>query len=178
MLVHWKNQPDANMDIWIATFDGDREPRPFVDAGSNAFEPAISPDGRWLAYESGESDRPEIEIFVQPFPDGGKRHQISTGGGRTPVWSPDGRGIYYRNEEDQTLVAPVTTNPRFRAGAAQVLLEGQYAAGTYGWYPNFDIAPDGKSFVMIKEDESWGRATEVRVILNWFDELKRLAPTE
>jgi hypothetical protein len=59
-----------------------------------------------------------------------------------------------------------------------VLLEGQYAVGTYVWCPNFDIAPDGKSFVMIKADEEWGRATEVRVVLNWFEELKRLAPSE
>ena len=180
MLVYRRHLPsesDTKGGIWIAARDGDREPRPFVATGLGGYGPAISPDGLWLAYVSLESGRPEI--YVQPFPDGGERHQISTDGGRYAVWSPDGGSIYYRNEEeDQTLVVPVTTNPEFRAGAAQVLLEGQYAIGTYVWYPNFDIAPDGKSFVMIKEDESWGRTTEIRVVLNWFEELNRLAPTE
>jgi hypothetical protein len=169
--------PEAETDsgIWIAARDGDREPHPFVATDAPEFGQAISPDGRWLAYVSKESGRPEI--YVQPFPDGGERHQISTDGGLYPVWSPDGRSIYYRNEEEnQTLVVPVTTNPRFRAGAAQVLIEERYEMGNFMFYPNFDIAPDGKSFVMIKPDEEWGRATEIRVVLNWFEELKRLAP--
>ena len=104
---------------------GDREPRPLLATGANEVGPAISPDGVWLAYVSGESGR--REIYVQPFPDGGERHQISTDGGLYPVWSPDGRIIYYRKwEEGQTLAVPVTTNPRFRAGAPHVLLEGQF----------------------------------------------------
>jgi Tol biopolymer transport system component len=180
MLVYWRylpSQQEKGTDTWIATRNQDREPRPFVPTGASGTGQTISPDGRWLAYVSGESDRPEI--YVQPFPDGGERYQVSTAGGLYPVWSPDGRSIYYRNEEeDQTLVVPVATNPRFRAGAPQVLLEGQYEIGTWVWYPNFDIAPDGKSFVMIKADESRGKATGVRVVLNWFEELKRLAPTE
>jgi len=180
MLVYWKalqSQPEKGFDTWIATRNRDREPRPFVATGASEFGPAISPDGRWLAYVSDESGR--YEIYVQPFPDGGERHQISTDGGVTPVWSPDGRSIYYRtNPGDQIMNAPVTTDPRFRAGAAQVRLEVQYEAGTYITNPNFDIAPDGKSFVFVKADEDWGRATEIRVVLNWFEELKRLAPAE
>ena len=180
MLVYSRyllSQPEKGFDTWIATRNRDREPRPFVATGASGYGQAISPDGEWLAYVSDESGRPEI--YVQPFPKGGERHQISTDGGLHPVWSPDGRSIYYRNEEeDQTLVASVTTNPRFQAGAARVLLEGQYAVGTYMSCPNFDIAPDGKSFVMVKADEEWGKATEIRLVQNWFEELKRLAPTE
>jgi hypothetical protein len=59
-----------------------------------------------------------------------------------------------------------------------VLFEGQYASTVWQDAPNFDIAPDGKSFVMIKPDEEWGKATEISVVLNWFEELKRLAPTD
>jgi serine/threonine-protein kinase len=174
------SQPENGYDIWIAARDGDRKPRPF--AVTAAFETglAISPDGQWLAYGSVESGW--SEIYVQPFPDGGERHQVSTAGGMTPVWSPDGRSIYYRAYDRSgtppILTVPVTTKPRFRPGAAQVLLDGQYEAGAYTWGPNFDIAPDGKSFVMVEADESWGKATEVRVVLNWFEELKRLAPTD
>lgn len=170
------SKPENLNDIWITARDGVQAPRLLIATGASEFGPAISPDGRWLAYVSGEPGR--FEIYVQPFPDGGERHQISTDGGITPVWSPDGRSIYYgTNLADRILRVPVTTNPRFRAGAAQVLLEVQYQEATYMLAPNFDIAPDGKSFVMVKADESWGKPTEVRVVLNWFDELERLAPT-
>ncbi|MCW8984527.1 MAG: hypothetical protein OQK55_04230, partial [Thermoanaerobaculales bacterium] len=177
------SQPENERDIWILDLDGDRKPRPLVATRALEMGAAISPDGQWLAYASNESG--QLEIYVQPFPGGGERHQVSTAGGAKPVWSPDGRSISYRAIEGwegqfayPILTVPVTTNPRFRAGAAQVLFEEPYEAGTYMWSPNFDIAPDGKSFVMITPDESWGRATEVRVVLNWFEELKRLAPTE
>jgi serine/threonine-protein kinase len=168
-----RSQPEDWGDIWMAARDGDPEPRPFVATGAYEWGASISPDGHWLAYVSGEPGR--TEIFVQPFPDGGERHQISTDGGFNPVWSPNGRSIYYVWGY-QLLAVSVATEPRFRAGAAQVLLEGEYEVGTYVNIRNFDIAPDGKSFVMVKPDEEWGTATEVRVVLNWFEELKRLAP--
>jgi serine/threonine-protein kinase len=163
-------------DIWMAARDGDREPSPLVATDAVEFGPALSPDGRWLAYVSDESGR--YEIYVQPFPDGGERHQISSDGGLMPVWSPDGGFIYYRGGGNKIMAASITTNPRFRAGAAQVFLEWNYEEGSYLWSPNFDIAPDGKSLVFVKADEEWGRATEIRVVFNWFEELKRLVPTE
>ena len=169
-----RSQAEHLPNIWIASRDGEPEPRMFVATAVPESGPVISPDGEWLAYVSRESGR--WEIYVQPFPDGGERHQISIEGGHSPVWSPDGQVIYYRNGY-QFLAVPVTTKPRFRPGTAKVLFEGQYAIGTYLGFSNFDIAPDGKSFVMIKADEEWGRATEVRVVLNWFEELERLAPT-
>ena len=168
-------QAGIRSDLWIATREGDREPLPLVATGALEGGAAISPDGRWLAYKSNESGR--YEIYVQPFPEGGERHQISTDGALPPVWSKDGQTVFYQNE-DQVLAVPVSTAPRFRAEAPRVLFEGEYEKASYVTHPNFDIAPDGKSFVMVKPDEEWGRATEIRVILNWFEELKRLAPTE
>jgi serine/threonine protein kinase/Tol biopolymer transport system component len=184
-LVYFRDlpsQPENGKDIWMVDRDGDREARPLVATRAGEKGAAISPDGEWLAYTSNESG--QWEIYVQPFPAGGVRHQVSAAGGENPVWSPDGSSIYYRAIEGgqfavSVLTAPVTTKPRFRAGAPQVLFEERlYEVGTYGWGPIFDIAPDGKSFAMVKADESWGRASEVRVVLNWFDELKRLAPAE
>jgi serine/threonine-protein kinase len=175
-LVYHRGSPsDLSWDIWIAARDGDPEPRPLLTTRAvPQVGPAISPDGRWLAYVSAESG--EFQVYVQPFPEGGERHQISTDGGVKPVWSPDGRRIYYR--WDQILAVSVSTAPRFRAGAPQTLLKGQYEIGTFITSPNFDIAPDGTSFVFVKADEEWGRATEIRLVLDWFEELKRLAPTE
>jgi len=180
-LVYWRTMPTlANggvSHIWFAARSGDLPPSPFVDAGARAYGPAISPDGRWLVYVSSESGRPEI--YVQPFPDGGVRHQVSTDGGQKPVWSPDGHAIYYRSVEgDRLMQVRVSTSPRFRANAATVLFEGRYTQGAYINQRDYDVAPDGKSFVMVNPDTEWGRATEVRVVLNWFEELERLAPTD
>ena len=170
-----RSQAEHLPNIWIASRDREPEPRMFVATAVPDSGPVISPDGEWLTYHSDESGR--YQIYVEPFPGGGERHQISIEGAASPVWSLDGQVIYYRRG-DQILAVPVTTKPRFRPGAARVLFEGQYAFGTYRTFPNFDIAPDGKSFVMIKADEQWGKATEIRLVQNWFEELKRLAPTE
>jgi serine/threonine-protein kinase len=170
-----ESEADYHTAIWIAARDGDPEPRELVAVGAVATMPLISPDGEWLAYESDESGRKEI--YVEPFPDGGERHQVSTDGARRFVWSPDGRNIYYQRNL-KTMKVAVSTTPRFRAEPPEVLFEAEYETGNYSWAQNFDIAPDGKSFVMVKADEEWGRATEIKVVLNWFEELKRLAPTE
>jgi serine/threonine-protein kinase len=174
-IKYFESEAGFHHAIWIAARDGDPEPRELVAASATLSMPLISPDGEWLAYASDESGR--SEIYVQPFPDGGERHQVSTDGAGDHVWSPDGRSIYYRPGR-KTMKVAVSTKPRFRAEAPKVVLEGEFEFGNYIWTPNFDIAPDGKSFVMIKADEEWGRGTEIRVVLNWFDELKRLAPTE
>jgi serine/threonine-protein kinase len=178
-LVYWRRyrrlKTGDTPGIWLADLAGDRSLRPFSTAGSKAYGPALSADGRWLAYVSEESDRPEV--YVQPFPDGGDRHQVSTDGGQKPVWSPDGRAIYYRTVEANTFMrVPVDTSRGFRAGAATVLLEGTYQEGPYYNQRDYDIAPDGSSFVMVKPDDEWGKATEIRMVFNWFDELERLVP--
>jgi Tol biopolymer transport system component len=115
------SQPENHRDIWIVDRDGDREPRPLFETGAREMGPAISPDGEWLAYVSWESG--QAEIYVQPFPAGGERHQVSTAGGMKPVWSPDGRSIYYRAFEGgqwvrPILTAPVTTTPRVSRGSS------------------------------------------------------------
>jgi serine/threonine-protein kinase len=180
MLAYWKfrvsEHEPGQYDLWITDIDGDREPRPLVATEAQDFGAAISPDGRWLAYVSDVSGR--SEIFVQPFPQGGERRQITTDEGEKPIWSPDGRTVYFTDAyySGRIMAVPVSTMPRFQSQAPRTLLEPQRELAGYRGHPNFDIAPDGKSFVMIKSDEEWGRTSEIRVILNWFEELERLAP--
>jgi serine/threonine-protein kinase len=174
LVYHRYSASEQSAGIWITALDGDPEPRPLVASGAGEGAPAISPDGDWLAYASPESG--QIQVYVQPFPDGGERHQVSTDGGLKPVWSPDGGSIYYRSGDGQVMVVAVSTSPRFRAGDSEVVGDDEYLIGTHMLSPNFDIAPDGRSFAFVKADEEWGRATEIRLVLDWFEELKRLVP--
>jgi serine/threonine-protein kinase len=133
--------------------------------------PAISPDGKWIAYQSTESG--EMEIYVRPFPDtAAGRWQISVGGGFAPLWSPDGKEIFYRTQRDLFAVTFRTT-PTFQHSAPQrVLSLNDYVlAGTRGI--RYDVAPDGR-LLLLKEA---GRESRNRVVVvqHWFEELRRLA---
>lgn len=147
-----------------------REPESLQTPG---FGPKLSPDGRWLAYVSG---RP-LEVFVQRFPDGGGKWQVSSGGGSNPVWSPDGREIFYQVVQQRTrfMVVPIETDPVFSAGSPRLLFEyaDVQASGTVG-FPNYDVSPDGKTFVVVKRPPP---VTEFNVVLNWFEELERRVPS-
>ncbi len=102
------------------------------------------------------------------------RQQVSTDGGAAPVWSPDGRTLYYRNE-NRMMAAPIRGSSELNVGTPRVLFEGQYYRG-YPLNPRtYDLAPDGQRFVMILP-ESGSTPTEFQIVLNWFEELQRLVP--
>jgi Tol biopolymer transport system component len=135
--------------------------------------PAISPDGRWIAYESTESGA--MEVYVRPFPDtSASRVQISQGGGFAPLWSKDGREIYYRNDRSLMAVA-ITTTPTFTAAPPEALfrLSGYVLAGTRGI--RYDVAPDGR-FLMLKDEDGRDTRDRIVVVQHWFEELGRLVP--
>ena len=126
----------------------------------------FSPDGRWLAYESDESGHPEI--YVRQYPGPGGQLQISSDGGTRPIWSHDGRQLFYRNG-DKLMTVPIEPKPTFSAGTPRLLFQGTYlATGRY-----YDVMPDGKHFVFIKEGEQGQRNLQISVVLNWSDELKQ-----
>jgi Tol biopolymer transport system component len=137
--------------------------------------PAISPNGRWIAYESAASGRPEI--YVERYPELGNRQQISTDGGRIPLWSRDGRELFFSGYPTQEMFAVrVQTETGFVAERPQVLFQFPMflIAGTRG----YDVAPDGR-FVVIRsgQAEAGGQTgSNIVVIQNWFEELKRLVP--
>jgi Tol biopolymer transport system component len=142
---------------------------PFGEGG-----PMFSPDGRWVAYASNESGR--SEIYVQMYPGPGGKWQISTDGGIEPMWNRNGRELFFRNGNRMMAVA-ITAQPEFAAGRPTVLFEGQYEA-TLVSNANYDVTPDGQRFLMLKATGAQEDApTQINVVLNWFEELKRRVPT-
>ncbi len=168
-LAFCQRDPSTGRDLWLFPLEGDRKSQPFLRAPLDQCVPMFSPDGRWLAYESNETGR--SEIYVQPFPGPGGKWQISTEGGVRPVWARNGQELFYRND-DKLMVASITTEPSFSAGKPRLVFEGRY------WHAglDYDIAPDGQHFVMIKESTEQMAPTQINVVLNWFEELKRRVP--
>ena len=138
--------------------------RRLVATPANEQEPALSPDGRWLAYQSDGSGT--NEIYVQAFPDGGQREAVSAGGGVDPVWAADGSELYYRRG-NTILAVPVRTGPRFQLmGAPTDLFTRPYDFTQTG---NWTLGPGGR-FLMIKADPT--TTTRFQVVFNWFEEIR------
>ena len=162
------NSDVTGRDIYIFRPEG---LQPLVRTPFNEGSPTFSRDGRWLAYSSDASGR--YEIYVQPYPGPGGRSQISTEGGAEPVWSRNGRELFYRSG-DKMMAADIDTRSSFSAGKPKSLFQGLYQP-TPIFEANYDVAPDGR-FLMIKPGGEEQAPTQVNVVLNWFEELKRLVP--
>ena len=109
---------------------------------------------------------------MQPYPGPGAKRVVSTNGGEEPVWSPDGRELFYRTG-DSMMTVSIETRPAFTSGPPRSLFEWRFIQTT----PSnlYDVSPDGKQFLMIRRDRN--RLVELNVVLNWAEELKRLVPT-
>ena len=149
--------------------------RPFLQGPANESGPQFSPDGHWLAYVSDESGR--SETYVQPYPPGrGEQHLISTEGGTEPVWNRNGRELFYRSG-NKMMAVDIVTQPSFAASKPRMLFEGPYLPNPFAPSPNYDVSPDGQRFLMIKPTEqAQAAATQINVVLNWFEELKQKVP--
>src|SRR5262249_42060876 len=134
-----------------------------------------SPDGLWIAYTSDDSGA--YQVYVQPFRGPGGKTQISTDGGQFPRWARNGRELFYRNG-DKMMAVDIETKPALRAGKPTVLFEGRYEASSSYRQPGtgYDVSPDGKRFLMIRASGEQPATTQVQVVQEWFEELKRRAP--
>ena len=131
--------------------------------------PSLSPDGRWLAYESDASGR--AEIYVQPFPASDATYQLSSEGGNFPLWSAASDQIYYRRGRAVVAVA-VDGSDGFVVASTQVLFSSPFDVGNH----YFDVSPDGEHFLMLRP--ALRGVEELVVVENWFAELERLAPAD
>ena len=167
------------MDIWMVPVAGPRTAAvALLNGPSNETNATVSPDGRWLAYESNESG--QVEIYVRPFPHVNTgRWQISTRGGTRAQWSPDGRELFFyvgAGTRGTLMAVPVESGSTFRAGVPRMLFEGNYPAPNTGG-GLYDVSRDGQRFLMIKGEDAESAPRHLTVVLNWLEELKRLVPT-
>ncbi len=158
---------DIGWDIMIMDMENNKKISKFIATEHSERHPRISPDDNWLAYEANETGRKEI--YITKFPDKGAKWLISTDGGEEPIWSPDGRKLYYRYREN-VFVVEISIDPYFRASKPKILFSGKYRHSIFGW--NYDIHPDGDKFVMVKGAEIDISRNQVNIIKNFDQELE------
>ena len=159
--------PNTGADIWTVQLDADRTPHPLVRTPFNEENPQIAPDGRRLAFQSDETQR--YEVYVEPFPGPGAKRRVSVNGGTVPMWSRDGRELFFI-EGDTLMVARVEPGESFAVDKPQALFTGMSK-----FFGSYDTAPDGR-LLMIQKSEQELSSREINIIVNFFEELKRLAP--
>ena len=173
LLLFEEQSTETDTDIWKVSFDGDQTPESVLHEPYAERRPAVSPDGRWIAYQSDESG--QWQVWVRPFPDvESGRWSVGTGG-VTPKWSPDGQELYYRGDSAMMAVG-IDTTDGFAAGSAVRLFEDRYVIGPVrgNFADQYAVAPDGR-FLMMKE---LPLAAELIVVRNWAEELKQLLPVD
>jgi serine/threonine-protein kinase len=151
---------------------GDTTVVPLVDGPATEGKAALSPDGRWLAYASDESGA--FEVYVRPFPEAASaRWQVSAGGGTDPVWSRDGKELFFISGQQEMMTAEVAPGPAFTTAPPKPL----FATGPYtpiAPIASFDVHPDGKRFLMLRETTPTER-NELIMVQNWVEEMRARA---
>ena len=151
---------------------GDTTLVPLVASPATEMFPALSPDGRWLAYSSNESGT--SEIYVRPFPETATaKWQVSTAGGTEPIWAATGHELFYINGKSQMVSAEIRLAPAFSVGEQHTLFStaSYVRAGSH----SYAVVPDDRRFLMVREGDATQQGDLV-LAENWFQELKAKAP--
>jgi eukaryotic-like serine/threonine-protein kinase len=144
------NQVSSNPDVWAVPLTGDKKPFPVLQSRANEVFPQVSPDGKWLAYQSTETGRPEI--YVKQFPEGPGKWQVSTDGGQFPRWRRDGKELYFVLAPSMMAVEIRVVGSSVQAGVPQTLfgINNPVAAGlqVHNLYHRFAVTADGQRFLL------------------------------
>jgi Tol biopolymer transport system component len=152
--------------IWVLPLFGDRKPFAYVQTEFQENQPRLSPDGRWLAYRSNGSKRDEI--YVVSFPQPGGKWQISTNGGQDPVWSRDGRELYYYSLDGKIMTVDIMARPQFQFGVPKALFEVRIPTNNT---TSSAVSEDGRFLLPVIVEQ--GPAKPMTVVLNWPAMLKK-----
>jgi serine/threonine-protein kinase len=167
----------SNRDLMVLTLTGDRRIERLVNTPASESNGVVSPNGRWLAFESNASGL--FEVYVRPFSRGSSAEwQISSGGGMQPLWSRDGRELFYLTLTGTLMSVSVDDATTWRTSRTVEVLKDIYPG--IGGFRSYDVSLDGKRFLVLREHLASGSLAPARgivVVQNWFTELNRRAPT-
>jgi eukaryotic-like serine/threonine-protein kinase len=176
-LLYSATGQNGRVELWVLPVAGgtppDSKPVPYLQEPYNERQGQFSPDGRWIAYSSDESG--SNQIYVQSFPAGAGKFQVSTAGGLQPRWRRDGKEIFYISADGRLTAVDVKTSPKFETGAPQALFDAQLTGvGLARPYFRYDVAADGKRFLVntVAADRAGPAPTPITVIVNWPAALK------
>ena len=173
LVMFSENDPITRADLWVLRLDGEQAVRSWVKTEFSEAEPAISRNGRWVAFVSDQTGTPEV--WIRPFPGPEPPVRVSPNGGHDPVWSHDGKELFYQAGTKMMAVDLTETGTDLQWKPPRELFDGGFVAYVPGSPRTYDVARDGR-FIMTEPNEAAEPPTLV-LIRNWFDELKRLVPT-
>jgi len=166
VLAYHEEHPDSSLDIWLLKMN-DRKPEPFLQTRFNERQPTFSPNGLWIAFVSDQSG--QDEVYVRAFADKNESTNVSSAGGKWPMWHLNSQQLYYRFR-DQLMAVAITTNPKFSAAPAREL----FVMHTRGGQMN--ISPKSARFLFVEADLAQ-EVSQLNVVLNWFEELNSKVPS-
>ena len=158
-------------DIYAIRPGLDSSARPIVAGPAEEFSPALSPDGRWLAYASDETGR--TEVYVRPFPNAGAaKYTVSYNGGAEPLWSHSGKELFFRDGAENLVAADIAPGDAFRVTSESALFS-THEYVTDNRHHSYTVSLDDRSFIFVKAPILSGMPVQMVITLNWFEELKR-----
>jgi serine/threonine protein kinase/Tol biopolymer transport system component len=170
-IIYRQNDPKTKSDVWVLPVgNGETQPFPVLRTEANEAAGSLSPDGRWLAYASDESGL--YEVYVQSFPKGGGKRQVSTGGGNHPRWRRDGRELFYYAPDGKLMAAPVERAESFEVGAVIALFEFRAGNVLTSTRAPYAVTADGQRFLINAAVETEPNAP-LTVVVNWAAGVKR-----
>ena len=144
-----------------------RQVRPLVQTRARELNGIVSPDGRWLAYESDSGETFRSDIYVRPFPDAASgMYQVTTTGGMQPLWSRGGGELFYRTRAGQVLAVRVRSGATLEVDPPKIIVTGAYAGDDVGPARSYDVTPDGQRFLFVK-NLAGTDVTRLELVLNW-----------